>query len=385
MPGIRFTLFLETALEDACKGLIMLKTTVLNAAHRALGARMVDFGGWDMPVNYGSQIEEHHAVRRDCGMFDVSHMCAVDAVGPDVKTFLLRLIANNVEKLKTPGKALYSAMLNEAGGVVDDLIVYYLSDSHYRIVINAGTADKDLDWMAARLGEWQLDVTLTPLRMGPKAVGMIAVQGPKAKAKVWEVLPEAKAATENLGPFFGVQVGQLFIATTGYTGEDGFEITVPAGKAEALWNALLEVGVKPCGLGARDTLRLEAGMNLYGQDMDETVSPLDAGLAWTVDLKSERDFVGKAALLAHGQKWQFLGLKLLDKGVLRAHQKVTTAQGEGEITSGSFSPTLEVSVALARLPLGVAIGDTVQVDIRGKLLNALVTKPVFARHGKGLI
>ena len=309
MLGIRFTLFLETALEDACKGLIMLKTTVLNAAHRALGARMVDFGGWDMPVNYGSQIEEHHAVRRDCGMFDVSHMCAVDAVGPDVKTFLLRLIANNVEKLKTPGKALYSAMLNEAGGVVDDLIVYYLSDSHYRIVINAGTADKDLDWMAARLGEWQLDVTLTPLRMGPKAVGMIAVQGPKAKAKVWEVLPEAKAATENQGPFDGVQVGQFFIATTGYTGEDGFEITVPAGKAEALWNALLAVGVKPCGLGARDTLRLEAGMNLYGQDMDETISPLDAGLAWTVDLKSERDFVGKAALLAHGQKWQFLGLR----------------------------------------------------------------------------
>ena len=382
---MRFTLILETASKDARKGLIMLKTTVLNAAHRALGARMVDFGGWDMPVNYGSQIEEHHAVRRDCGMFDVSHMCAVDAVGPDVKAFLLRLIANNVDKLKTPGKALYSAMLNEAGGVVDDLIVYYLTDTHYRIVINAGTADKDLDWMAARLGEWQLDVTLTPLRMGPKAVGMIAVQGPNAKAKVWEVLPEAKAATENLGPFFGAQVGQLFIATTGYTGEDGFEITVPATKAEALWNALLEAGVKPCGLGARDTLRLEAGMNLYGQDMDESVSPLDAGLAWTVDLKSGRDFVGKAALLAKGQQWQLLGLKLLDKGVLRAHQKVSTAQGEGEITSGSFSPTLEVSIALARLPLGVAIGDTVQVDIRGKLLNALVTKPVFARNGKGLI
>ncbi len=382
---MRFTLILETASKDARKGLIMLKTTVLNAAHRALGARMVDFGGWDMPVNYGSQIEEHHAVRRDCGMFDVSHMCAVDAVGPDVKAFLLRLIANNVDKLKTPGKALYSAMLNEAGGVVDDLIVYYLTDTHYLIVINAGTADKDLDWMAARLGEWQLDVTLTPLRMGPKAVGMIAVQGPNAKAKVWEVLPEAKAATENLGPFFGAQVGQLFIATTGYTGEDGFEITVPAAKAEALWNALLEAGVKPCGLGARDTLRLEAGMNLYGQDMDESVSPLDAGLAWTVDLKSGRDFVGKAALLAKGQQWQLLGLKLLDKGVLRAHQKVSTAQGEGEITSGSFSPTLEVSIALARLPLGVAIGDTVQVDIRGKLLNALVTQPVFARNGKGLI
>lgn len=385
MLGIRFTLFLETALEDACKGLIMLKTTVLNAAHRALGARMVDFGGWDMPVNYGSQIEEHHAVRRDCGMFDVSHMCAVDAVGPDVKTFLLRLIANNVEKLKTPGKALYSAMLNEAGGVVDDLIVYYLSDSHYRIVINAGTADKDLDWMAARLGEWQLDVTLTPLRMGPKAVGMIAVQGPKAKAKVWEVLPEAKAATENLGPFFGVQVGQLFIATTGYTGEDGFEITVPAGKAEALWNALLEVGVKPCGLGARDTLRLEAGMNLFGQDMDEKVTPLESGLAWTVDLKSERDFIGKDALLRLPVARQLVGLVLAERGVLRSHQKVHTAQGEGEVTSGTFSPTLNVGIALARVPVGVQVGDTVEVAIRDKKLRARVVKYPFVRNGKALV
>ena len=362
----------------------MTKKTVLNSAHRSMGAKMVDFGGWDMPVNYGSQIEEHHTVRNDCGMFDVSHMCALDVTGSDAKTFLLRLIANNVERLKQTGKALYSAMLNEAGGVVDDLIVYYLSDTHYRVVINAGTADKDLAWMDKLLGQWQLDVSIIPLREGPKAVAMIAVQGPNARAKVWEVLPATKIATENLPPFFGVQIGQLFIATTGYTGEDGFEITLPAGKAEELWNALAAAGVKPCGLGARDTLRLEAGMNLYGQDMDETVSPLDAGLAWTVDLKSERDFVGKAALLANGQKAQFIGLKLLDKGVLRAHQKVVTAQGEGEITSGTFSPSLEQSIALARLPLGVSLGDSVQVDIRGKLLNAQVVKPVFARHGKAV-
>ncbi|MDE2585977.1 MAG: glycine cleavage system aminomethyltransferase GcvT, partial [Betaproteobacteria bacterium] len=244
--------------------------------------------------------------------------------------------------------------------------------------------DKDLAWMDQLLGQWQLDVSVIPLREGPKAVAMIAVQGPQAKAKVWQVLPEVKAATEGLAPFFGTQIGQFFIATTGYTGEDGFEIALPAAKAEDFWNALIAAGVRPCGLGARDTLRLEAGMNLYGQDMDETVSPLDAGLAWTVDLKSERDFVGKAALLANGQKAQFLGLKLLDKGVLRAHQKVVTAQGEGEITSGTFSPTLEQSIALARLPLGVTLGDSVQVDIRGKLLNAQVVKPVFARHGKAV-
>jgi aminomethyltransferase len=360
----------------------MTEKTVLNETHRRFGAKMVDFGGWDMPVNYGSQIEEHLAVRRDSGMFDVSHMCAVDLAGPDTRPFLLRLIANNIDKLKASGKALYSAMLNEAGGVIDDLIVYYLDDTRYRMVINAGTAEKDLAWMAARLAEWKLDVRITPRRAGENALAIIAVQGPKAREKVWQVLPEIRAATESLKPFFAVTVGNYFIASTGYTGEDGFEIALPATGADALWQALADAGVQPCGLGARDTLRLEAGMNLYGQDMDETVSPLDAGLAWTVDLVAPRNFVGKAALLAQGQAQQFLGLLLLDRGgVLRGHQKVITTQGVGEITSGTFSPTLEQSIALARLPLGVAIGDTVKVDIRNKQLSAKVVKPVFVRNG----
>jgi aminomethyltransferase len=360
----------------------MTEKTVLNETHRRFGAKMVDFGGWDMPVNYGSQIEEHLAVRRDSGMFDVSHMCAVDLAGPDTRPFLLRLIANNIDKLKASGKALYSAMLNEAGGVIDDLIVYYLDDTRYRMVINAGTAEKDLAWMAARLAEWKLDVRITPRRAGENALAIIAVQGPKAREKVWQVLPEIRAATESLKPFFAVTVGDYFIASTGYTGEDGFEIALPATGADALWQALADAGVQPCGLGARDTLRLEAGMNLYGQDMDETVSPLDAGLAWTVDLVAPRNFVGKAALLAQGQAQQFLGLLLLDRGgVLRGHQKVITTQGVGEITSGTFSPTLEQSIALARLPLGVAIGDTVKVDIRNKQLSAKVVKPVFVRNG----
>jgi aminomethyltransferase len=363
----------------------MTSKTPLNAAHRAAGARMVDFGGWDMPVNYGSQIEEHHAVRRDCGMFDVSHMCAVDVVGPDAKAFLRRLVANNVDKLKTPGKALYSAMLNEAGGVVDDLIIYYLSDTVFRVVINAGTADKDLAWMAARQKDWRMQLTITERRSANKPLAMIAIQGPNAKAKVWQVLPQTRAASENLGPFFGVQVGEYFVATTGYTGEDGFEIALPAEHAEQFWNALAAAGVQPCGLGARDTLRLEAGMNLYGQDMDENVSPLDAGLAWTVDLKTDRDFVGRAALEKNGRRAQFLGLLLLDKGVLRGHQKVFAPQGEGEITSGTFSPTLQQSIALARLPLGVALGDTVEVEIRDKRLKAKVVKPPFARNGKALV
>jgi len=359
----------------------MTQKTVLNDAHRRFGAKMVDFGGWDMPLHYGSQIEEHHAVRSDCGMFDVSHMCAVDVAGPDAKAFLLRLIANNVDKLKLPGKALYSAMLNETGGVVDDLIVYFIADGQYRAVINAGTAEKDLAWMAARLAEWKLEVVVLPRR----DVAMIAVQGPTAKAKVWQVLPDTRTASETLKPFFGVTVGDVFVASTGYTGEDGFELTLPASKADALWQALFDAGVKPIGLGARDTLRLEAGMNLYGQDMDETVSPLDAGLAWTVDLVTARDFVGKAALLAKPQQTQFLGLLLLDRGVLRAHQHVTTTQGQGEITSGTFSPTLQQSIALARLPLDVAIGDTVTVEIRDKQLSAKVVKPCFVRNGKSQI
>jgi len=363
----------------------MLKQTVLNAAHRAMGARMVDFGGWDMPVNYGSQIEEHHAVRTNCGMFDVSHMCPVDVVGADCRAFLSRLVANDVAKLKVSGKALYAAMLNEAGGVIDDLIIYFLTETRFRIVVNAGTANKDLTWMQAKVAEWQLDVSITQRRDGANALGIIAVQGPNARAKVWEVLPQAKVATEGLKAFFAAEVDQYFIASTGYTGEDGYEIMLPAGEAEALWNKLNAAGVAPCGLGARDTLRLEAGMNLYGQDMDETVSPLDAGLAWTVSLNTERDFVGKAALVKNGQQKQFLGLLLLDKGVLRGHQKVITVQGEGEITSGSFSPTLQQSIALARLPLGVQVGDDVEVDIRGKLLKAKVVKPVFARNGKAVI
>ena len=366
-----------------------LQHTALNAAHRTMGARMVDFGGWDMPVNYGSQIEEHHAVRRDCGMFDVSHMCAVDIRGTDARPFLQRLVANNVDKLKVPGKALYSAMLNEAGGVVDDLIIYFLTDTEFRLVINAGTAVKDLAWMAARRADWAMDVTITERRSANAPLAMIAVQGPNARAKVWQVLPQTRTLTESFGPFFGAQIDQYFIATTGYTGEDGFEIALPAGEAETLWKQLAAAGVKPCGLGARDTLRLEAGMNLYGQDMDETVSPLDAGMGWTVDLKTPRNFVGRQALEQNGQRAQFLGLVLQDKGVLRGHQKVfcrvNGTEAIGEITSGSFSPTTEKSVALARLPLGVAVGDSVEVEIRDKRLKAAVVKPVFARNGKALI
>ena len=268
--------------------------TPLYETHVASGAKIVDFGGWDMPLNYGSQIEEHHAVRRDAGMFDVSHMCPVDVRGGDARAFLRYLVANNVDRLTQPGKALYSCMLNHAGGVVDDLIIYFMGDDWFRVVVNASTAPKDLAWMEKVRMDRGFAITLTPRR----DLAMIAVQGPNARAKFWQVRPATKAATENLGVFFAAAVGDLFVARTGYTGEDGFEAMLPADQAPALWADLKAAGVAEAGLGARDTLRLEAGMNLYGNDMDETISPLDAGLAWTVDLKTPREFVGRAALEA---------------------------------------------------------------------------------------
>ncbi len=364
----------------------MNKRTPLYEAHRGAGARMVDFGGYDMPVNYGSQIDEHHAVRADAGMFDVSHMRAVDITGAGGRDFLRHALANNVDKLTVPGKALYSCMLREDGGVLDDLIVYFLREDFFRLVVNAATADKDIAWLRTLAAKHAPQLVLAPR----DDLAMIAVQGPQARAKVWQALPGTEAATSALEPFNGVEtdsaLGRVFIARTGYTGEDGFEILLPATQAVAGWDALLAAGVRPAGLGARDTLRLEAGMNLYGQDMDEGVSPLAAGLAWTVDLASPRDFVGKAALAADPRPFAFVGLLLTDTGgVLRAHQKVETAHGEGEITSGTFSPTLGKSIALARVPAGVAAGDEVTVLVRDKRLAARVVKPPFVRNGAVLV
>ncbi|ENO76536.1 glycine cleavage system aminomethyltransferase T [Thauera sp. 63] len=343
---------------------------------------MVDFAGWDMPVNYGSQIEEHHAVRRDAGMFDVSHMLSLDLAGPEATIFLRGLLANDVIKLTVPGKALYSCMLNEHGGVIDDLIVYRFGPSDYRLVVNAGTADKDVAWMRARIAATSANVTLA----GRRDLAIIAIQGPRAVERATAAIPELSSANGVPAPFSAARVGDLLVARTGYTGEDGLEIAVPATRVEQMWNELIAAGVKPCGLGARDTLRLEAGMNLYGQDMDDTVSPLDAGLAWTVDFKDDsRDFVGRTALEANAASRRLLGLILEDKGVLRSHMKVFTAAGEGETTSGSFSPTLEQSIAFARVPLATQPGEAVEVEIRGKRLKARTVKLPFVRNGKPLI
>ena len=361
----------------------MARHTPLFDLHRKLGARMVDFGGWDMPLQYGSQIAEHHAVRRGAGVFDVSHMCVVDLQGARVRPFLQRLLANDVGKLKVPGKALYGCMLNETGGVIDDLIVYFRDETWFRAVVNAGTRDKDLAWIRQQSAAFGVQVSERT------DLAMLAVQGPEARAKAASLLSPAGATSAlALEAFFGREIDGWFVARTGYTGEDGFEIMLPGTEAERVWQALQATGVAPCGLGARDTLRLEAGMNLYGNDMDESTHPFESGLGWTVALEPrERGFIGREALeaiRARGSQRKLVGLLLEGRGVLRSHQKVLAADaGAGEITSGTFSPTLERSIALARVP--AAAGGSVQVDIRGKLHDARVVRPPFVRHGKALV
>jgi aminomethyltransferase len=352
--------------------------TALYDTHVLQGAKIVDFGGWEMPLHYGSQIEEHHAVRRDAGMFDVSHMGVVDLIGDRVREFLRSLLANDVGRLKVPGKALYSCMLLPSGGVIDDLIVYFMSDTWFRVVVNAGSREKDLAWIRRHAAPFAVNATLRG------DLAMIAIQGPNAREKTLPLLPAARrAAAGELAPFFGETFDAWFIARTGYTGEDGFEVMLPAADAAKTWNALRAQGIQPAGLGARDTLRLEAGMNLYGNDMDENHHPLESGLAWTVAFEpGDRDFIGRGALeiLRRTPGDELVGLLLEERGVLRSHQKVVPA---GEVTSGTFSPTLNRSIALARVPKTASAG--VQVEIRGKLHPASIVKTPFVRHGKALI
>ena len=360
----------------------MGQRTPLYDLHLALGAKMVDFGGWDMPLHYGSQVEEHHEVRRDCGVFDVSHMTVIDVTGVQAKEWLQHLLANDVERLNTPGRALYSAMLNEQGGVVDDMIVYLMPDG-YRLIVNAATRDQDLAWMTAQLQNYAVHLHERP------ELALLAIQGPQARHKVAELVSQARSQLiQQLKPFEGQSSGDWFIARTGYTGEDGLEILLPADQAPAFFNDLVGAGISPIGLGARDTLRLEAGMNLYGQDIHLSVSPLSANMAWTIAWEpASRMFIGRQALeaeKAEGVKLKLVGLVLEERGVLRAHQVVRIADvGEGEITSGSFSPTLSKSIALARVPMATA--DRAEVEIRGKWYPVRVVKPTFVRQGKALI
>jgi aminomethyltransferase len=358
----------------------MIAKTPLHAAHLECGAKMVDFHGWDMPLHYGSQLQEHHQVRRDAGMFDVSHMTILDILGAGGRQFLRKLLTNDVDQLEHNGKALYSCMCNEHGGIIDDLIVYQRASDNYRVVLNSATRDTDLSWIR------QMSEGFAVGLQERRELAMIAVQGPNAITKTLSILHPAQVdAVSTLTHFECVDVDQWFFARTGYTGEDGLEIIVPQEQVVQLWNDLKNAGVQPCGLAARDTLRLEAGMMLYGQDMDMTTSPLESGLAWTIKWTPEdRGFIGMGALFSQrelGIKRKMVGLTLLDKGIMRHDQRVIIeGHADGIITSGTYSPTLEQSIALARVP--IETGEHVMVEIRGKLLSANVGKPRFVKNGK---
>ena len=362
-----------------------LRHTPLFPTHVAANAKMTEFGGWAMPVRYGSQIEEHHAVRNSAGMFDVSHMTVVDFQGAGTTAFLRHVLANDVRKLKAAGGALYGVLLNAAGGIIDDLIVYRRNHG-YRVVSNAVTRDRVIAWYAAKSERFDT----VPAERDDLA--MIAVQGPKSVAMFAQAtcLPRIFELKRFHG--YGLAVtasrrlrcipdvgGSWMIARTGYTGEDGVEVMLPAQDAPMLWHELAVAGARPAGLGARDTLRLEAGFNLYGQDMDETTTPLESNLAWTVAFEpTERDFIGRAALETQrltGVGNKLTGIALEDRGVMRRGMTVITGAGEGEVRSGIFSPTLGYSIGLARVPRA-ATGE-VSVLMRGRERRGRIIRPPF--------
>ena len=354
--------------------------TTLYQKHLDAGAKMVDFSGWDMPINYGSQIEEHNQVRLAAGVFDVSHMTIIDVGGDDAEKYLRYLLANDVAKLDQVGRALYSAMLNHDAGILDDLIVYRMSFG-YRLVVNCATRGKDIRWMIQNTDGFRVSLEEKP------RLAILAVHGPESIGKVCEVVADSQATQiRELKNFRGIEMDSWFVARTGYTGEKGLEFIFPAEEALELWEKLLAVGVLPIGLGARDTLRLEAGMNLYGHEMDESISPLASNMDQTIAYEpTDREFIGRPALIAHkhlyesGEVPKLVGLVLEGRGVLREGQKLVTDKGEGVITSGSFSPTLKHSIALARIPIS---SQSCEVDLRGKLTGVRIVKPNFVRFGK---
>ncbi len=352
-----------------------MKHTPIYNHHIEAGGKMINFADFAMPINYGSQVEEHLAVRSDCGMFDVSHMAIVDISGSEASDFLRFLLANDIAKLKDK-QALYSCMLNKDGGVIDDLIAYNLGTQNYRLVVNAATTAKDLKWMQTKITNFAAKIKHRT------DLAMLAIQGPNATEKFNIAMPGSEQLTQDLKPFYSAKLGDLLIARTGYTGEDGLEVILPAKSASFSWQMLGNIDVRPCGLGARDTLRLEAGFSLYGNEMDEKTSPIDAGLSWTVDLNDKnRDFIGKNAL--QEKRFDIVGLILEDKAIMRAKQVVKTPLGDGVITSGSFSPSIGKSIALARIPVGVKkTTNALEVEMRQGRLTAKITKPAFVKNGK---
>ncbi|WP_448509269.1 glycine cleavage system aminomethyltransferase GcvT [Immundisolibacter sp.] len=356
----------------------LLQKTPLHALHLAVGARMAPFAGWDMPLHYGSQLDEHHAVRAAAGVFDVSHMAQADVSGPQADHYLRRVLCGDVARIAS-GKALYTCLLNEQAGIIDDLLVYRRGAERFRLVLNAARRDADLAWLRAQLAGF--DTVLTPR----DDLAMLAVQGPQARTAADALLPAAlRAGVADIARFAAAEAGDWLVGRTGYTGEDGYEVMLPAADAAALWQALIGAGVRPAGLGARDTLRLEAGLSLYGHDMDDTITPLECGLGWTVHWEpAQRDFIGRAALAAQraaGPGRQRAGVVLACRGVLRDGAPVLQdGRPIGHLTSGGFGPTIGRGIGLARVQAGASGACTIR--IRDRELPARFVNPPFVREG----
>ena len=349
-----------------------LRKTALHDACIAAGAKMAPFAGWSLPLHFGSQIAEHRAVRVAAGLFDVSHMAIFDLDGPGALPLLRRVLTGDAARLTNDGQALYTLMLNESAGIIDDLLAYRQRDG-YRLVANAANRQAVGGWLKDRAGP---DTTVTE-----RNLAMLALQGPQALALFEDAYG---AGTDRLKPFHAMNLGDWMLARTGYTGEAGLEIMLPNADAPGLWSRLIAAGAAPSGLGARDTLRLEAGLKLHGQDMDLDTTPLEAGLGWTLHWQpEERRFIGREALAeqaAEGARTRLFGLVLEGRGVLRGAQRVIAEQGEGVVTSGIFSPTLGYSIAFARLPSNAA--GPAEVLIRGKRHRASLVRPPFVREGR---
>ena len=352
-----------------------MNKTPLHNAHIQLGAKMVNFSNWEMPISYSSLIKEHNAVRNAAGIFDVSHMSVFDFDGGNQIAFFKKIFANDIKKIYKDNKAIYGALLNEEGGILDDLIIYH-ANNKFRLVSNCSTREQNKQWLEKHAVEFGVKV------MERSDMGILAIQGPNALKKILEI-KEIDAQVNTLQSFGCMFEGDKLYARTGYTGEDGLELIVPTQDINHLWDQALELGCTPIGLGARDTLRLEAGLNLYGNDMTINNHPYESNLGWTIDMSDKnREFIGKNALLSIDQSksQKIVGIILQDKGVLRSGYEITHEQGKGVVLSGSYSPTLQSSIGLARVDQGYK--ENGKVMIRNKVLNIDFVSPRFLGQGK---
>lgn len=361
-----------------------LKRTPLYECHQEAGARLVDFAGWEMPVQYAGVIEEHRAVRTAAGLFDVSHMGEVRVQGPGSEEFLQRLTPNDVSKL-APGRAHYSGLLTERGTYVDDLLIYRLGAEEFLVVVNASNAERDHEWIASRAGSGVQVVNESD------RWALIALQGPKAV----EILRPLTSPEALALKYYGFQMGEVagrpaLVSRTGYTGEDGFELYVAPEDAPAIWRRLMEVGaphgLQPAGLGARDTLRLEASMALYGHEIDESTTPFEAGLAWVVKM-GKGDFLGRDALAAQqaeGLRRKLVGFEVQGRGIARqGHEVKMEGRTVGTVTSGTWSPSFEKALGMAYVPAEKAApGTALEIDVRGRALPATIVDVPFYRRAK---